>query len=144
MPKGSLRTEAGKLETKRINKREAAVLASSAKQIAKCTYDFQYDGQDALEFSASLPAGSFVTNVYASVETALNDATGFALSVGGTDIAIAATGTNQADLEATGAKELTKEAASEVSGKIALASFSAATAGKVHFAIEFVDTSRIK
>lgn len=137
---GALRTLAGPLNAARSNKREAAILAKLAKQVAVCTYDYSLDGGAVgdISFRTQLPANAVVTAIYTDEVTAVTAATSITLKAGSTSLTAAldftaSSGVNSRAL-AGSATAIKLSSASEL--KITIASV-AATAGKVRFAVEF-------
>lgn len=137
--KSALRTLAGALNAGRANAREAAVL-SFARQNATVLWDFSADGGAVgdITFTTALPANAVVTAVYTDEQTAVTGATSITLKAGSTSLTgaldlTASTGTNSQAL-AGSATAIKLSSSSEL--KITIAT-TAATAGKVRFAVEF-------
>lgn len=137
--KSAVRTDAGALATGRVNKREAAVL-TYARQSATVLWDFSADGGAVgdITFNTALPANAVVTAVYTDEQTAVTAATDVTLKAGSTALTgsidfTASSGTNSRTL-AGSATAIKLSSASEL--KITIAT-TAATAGKVRFAVEF-------
>ncbi len=143
MPKSPLRTSPTVLASRRINKREASVLAAAAKQVMKVEYDFAIDGgaQGSIDFAASLPDSSVVTNIYSDELTALTSggAATVQLKAGATDLTDAIafdTGFSgvQSQALASSATAIKVDSEDTLALEIATADL---TAGKVILAIEF-------
>lgn len=135
-----LRTLAGPLCEGRSNKREAAILENFSKQTATVLWDFSRDGGAVsdISFGTQLPANAVVTNIYTDEQTAVTAATSVTLKAGSTALtdAIDFTGSSGVNSQAlaSSATAIKVTAASEL--KITIAT-TAATAGKVRFAVEF-------
>jgi hypothetical protein len=141
MARQFLRTEAGKLCSFRVNKREAAVL-EFAKQVATVVWDFSVDGGAAgtFSFATALPANAVVTDVYSDEQTATTAATLIKLRAGTTDLTAdydftLSTGTNKQTL-ASSATAI-KPSATVASELNMVITTTAATAGKIRWAVEY-------
>ncbi len=150
MPKSPLRTKPSLLAGKRISKREASVLASSAKQIQKVVYDFDLDAgaQGSIDLAVSLPDNSVVTALFSDEITALTSggAATLQLKAGAIDLSDAIafdTGFDgvQSQALASSATAIKVNADDTLSLEIAAADL---TAGKVILAIEFYTSEEVK
>lgn len=131
------------LASRRMNKREAAVLDRFAAQKETVVYDFAVDGgaTGTINLTKKLPADCAVTAVYAYEETALTSggSATLQLQAASTDLTDAEafdtgfTGNDQLAL-ASSATAIGLAAASEL--KLAIAG-AAVTAGKVHFTVHY-------
>lgn len=135
-----LRTLAGPLAEGRCNKREAAVLAKFAKQMASVLWDFSADGGavGTISFGTQLPANAVITNLYTDEQTAVTGATDITLKAGSTALSgsIDFTGDSGVNSRALAGSATAIKLSSASELNIAIAT-SAATAGKVRFAVEF-------
>lgn len=137
---GFTRTLAGPLTEGRVNKREAATL-NFAKQVAVCTWDFSVDGGATgdYSFNTQLPANAVVTDAWTDEITAVTGAgaVNVKLICGSTDITTAEDITADAGIQKrplTSTEGLKFSSGGELKMNIAT---SAATAGKVRWAVEY-------
>jgi hypothetical protein len=133
------RAKAGKLAGKRTNRREAAVL-TFAKQCQTCLWDFASDGGAVgdISFGVKLPANAVVTDVYSDEQTAVTAATSITLKAGSTSLtgAIDFTASSGVGAQALASSATAIKLSAESELKITIAT-TAATAGKVRFAVEY-------
>lgn len=138
--KAPQRTLPGKLNNARINSRESAVLAHHAKQIAKVSFDFAFDGTaTSASFNTKLPANSVITAVHTFVDTALAGTTSTStLTCGSFSDNI------DAELKSAGYSDAGSTAASigTSASEITLTFDAAPSAGKFRVMLEFLNTDR--
>lgn len=154
--KSPQRTLPGRLNNGRLNKRESAVLAHHSRQMAKVIWDVAEDGGAVgdISFGLKLPAGSIVTSVMTDEQTAVAGADDVTLSAGATALVSNMDLTGDAGVHVrfqaspalvddntdtvAAVQPVKLSVASEL--KITIAT-NAATAGKVVFLVEYLDTS---
>jgi len=136
---GPNRGEAKKLYNNRANARELAVLDKFATQAVTFVWDFSVDGGAAGTYTSDtyLPANCAILRVTTYEETAVTGATDVDVIVGSDEVVstVDFTGDTLVQSRTIVAAEQVRTAREALGIKI---NTSAATAGKVHFIVEFV------
>ena len=135
------RTIPGKLENGRINARESAVIAHHTKQMAKVSFDFDFDGAADPAFKTILPANSVILAAHVFVDTALTGATAMTLTIGSFTVDLVANSTIES---ATGysAVAITAATIGTTASEITAPFTGTATAGKFRIMVEYINTDR--